>query len=213
MPAPPPPSPPSPTIPTPAAQLLHPNAFLSKEYVEHLGDRDLTGDVLLIQCKDAVDMQGHYPPHCYPANGGRELDPPHPRSWTVGNMEIRGTEYFFALPSGSTEVRRWVYDFFIIPRIPGLANSMQGIYPDIDAVYKSGGSYQRHYFGAAQFQFVFDQSMTQPQRDRFMIDFLTPNLSVIHTLLNDAATDAAPSAASPSPNAADDPFTPGGIRP
>jgi hypothetical protein len=201
-------------IPTPAAELLHPNAIFSSSYVDWQAGVPVSGVILLVQCKDAVDMQGHYPPHCYPANGGRELQAAHARTWRVGDVDIPGTEYFFSMPSGPTEVRRWVYDFFIIPRIPGLEQSMQGLYPDIDAVYKSGGSYQRHYFGAAQFQFSFDQTVPQPQRDRFVIDFLTPNLPVIHTLLNDDAPATAQTAtAFTIPGPAADPLNSGGIRP
>jgi len=178
-------------IPTPAVEILHPNATLSASYTELQGDQLVQGQVLLIQCKDSVDMQGHYPPHCLPANGGQEIGKPQRRTWKVGNLLIPGTEYFFSRPTnGPTEIRQWIYNFFIIPRIPTLDNSMVGIFPDIDAVYRSGGSYQRHYFGAAQFQFAFDQSVRQQQRDRFLIDFLTPNLSVIHTLMNDPAAPA-----------------------
>ncbi|HTW94023.1 MAG TPA: hypothetical protein VMD30_04455 [Tepidisphaeraceae bacterium] len=201
-------------IPTPAVELLHPNARLSADYTELQGDQLVQGQVLLIQCKDAVDMQGHYPPHCYPANGGSQLLPAHRRTWTVGNLVIPGTEYFFARPAGPIDVRQWIYNFFIIPRIPGLKSSMVGIYPDIEAVYQSGGSYQRHYFGAAQFQFIFNENVPQQERDRFMIDFLTPNLPVIYTLLNDPASPSSPAAAAPaSSGAVPSLLNSGGINP
>ena len=54
-------------VPASAVEILHPNAILSRRF------RMLTGGatihLLVVHCSDARDMQGHYPPICYPANG------------------------------------------------------------------------------------------------------------------------------------------------
>jgi hypothetical protein len=81
-----------------------------------------------------------------------------------------------------------VYNFFVTPLVPGSLVShpeLNGaICPDIQSVYTSGEDYQRRYFGAAEFQLVFETSMTSEQRDQAFIDLLAPNLNVIRTLMN-----------------------------
>lgn len=56
-------------IPVPAAatELLHPNAVLSRSYQRIPSGP--TVSVLVVHCSDSRDMQGHYPPNCYPASG------------------------------------------------------------------------------------------------------------------------------------------------
>jgi len=173
-------------VPPSAIQLLRPNAIFSRNYLEHLSDnRAVYGEVLVDQCRDARDMQGHYPPNCYPAAGDQQISSMK-RTWIVGGLTIDGMEYMFKEPQKGLSDERCVYNFFIIPSIPGLgANSIHGIYPDIQAVYKSGEDYQRRYYGAAQFQFVFSAEYKRQDRDRFLVDFLTPNLGPIAALLND----------------------------
>jgi hypothetical protein len=172
--------------PPSATALLRPNAILSRHYLKRLSDgRTLSVGVLIVQCKDARDMQGHYPPRCYPANGATLVEQL-PRTWLIGGVTISGMEYYFTqLTQGRNEDLR-VYNFFVIPRIPGLADhGVYGIYPDIEAVYKSGEDYQRRYYGAAQFQFVFPNELSQSVRDQIMTELLENNVSVIRALTNE----------------------------
>ena len=56
------------TPPTPAAiKLLRPNKILSRDYIDQASSRSVR--VLIVHCSDTRDMQGHYPPICYPAHG------------------------------------------------------------------------------------------------------------------------------------------------
>jgi hypothetical protein len=172
-------------VPPSATALLRPNAILSREYVKRDSDgRLISAGVLIVQCKDARDMQGHYPPRCYPANGATLVEQT-PRTWTIGGLTIPGMEYLFTqLTQGRNEELR-VYNFFVIPEIPGLpARAVRGICPDIQAVYQSGEDYQRRYYGSAQFQFVFSNDLSRAARDQIMKELLEPNVSVIRTLMN-----------------------------
>jgi hypothetical protein len=205
-------------VPKAATDLLHPNALLSLTLHERLANgRDVVGNLLIVQCKDAGDMQGHYPKNCYPANG-EQLTGEWARTWNIGGMAIPGTEYRFVEPQQGMDVTTRVYNFFVIPEIPEIGrHSMQGIYPDINAIYKSGEDYQRRYYGAAQFQFIFPDEMTEAERDQFMSDVLAPNLSVIEVLLNDGSDRAsgggATPARAPGAPAGDDLMDVGGTRP
>src|SRR5215212_3483805 len=52
-------------IPDGAVALLKPNARICRQYFTPIRPFQF----LLIQCRDARDMGGHYPPVCYPASG------------------------------------------------------------------------------------------------------------------------------------------------
>jgi hypothetical protein len=178
-------------VPQAATKLLRPNAIFCYEYNESTtGDqyRPLRSAILLVvQCKDARDLQGHYPKNCYPAMG-QTLKSSTLRTWTVAGLDIPGTEYLFDAGHGTTKGQdlRRVYNFFVIPVIPHLAaQSVRGICPDIDAVYKSGEDYQRRYYGAAEFQLVLSDELSQESRDDVFAQIMTPVVPVIRALIND----------------------------
>lgn len=180
-------------IPAPAIQLLHPNAILSRDYVND--ETKTTVSLLIVNCKDARYLQGHYPPNCYPAQGMELIktdDHGTPqsgelRTWNLAQMDITGMEYHFA-PKSPTDQERVVYNFFVMPRVPAVTVShkeLDGVIcPDIGSVYTSGEDYQRRYYGAAEFQLVTGPRMTRQERDQAFLDLLSPNEKVIRTLEN-----------------------------
>ena len=173
-------------MPEPAIKLLLPNAILSRVYVN-----DKTKGVvslLIVNCGNARYLQGHYPPNCYPAQGENEdKDQRRARTWHLPHMDVTGMEYHF-LGKSPTDQDRVVYNFFVMPYVPGRTvahKELDGkIFPDIDAVYLSGEDYQRGYFGAAEFQLVTGPELTREERDQAFIDLLSPNESVLWTLEN-----------------------------
>ena len=174
-------------VPLSATQLLRPNQILSRTYVRQ-GD-PLMVSLLIVDCRDARDLQGHYPPNCYPAQG-LKLIGQIPRTWRLSDgLEVPGMEYHFA-SEGHLEDPTVVYNFFVTPLVPGLTVShpeLNGVIcRDIDSVYTSGEDYQRRYFGAAEFQLMARSRMTGQQLDHALIDLLSPNQNVIRTLMNRA---------------------------
>jgi hypothetical protein len=173
-------------MPTPAIQLLRPNAILSREYINQ--QRKLVVEFLIVNCSDARDLQGHYPPNCYPAQGESELmDERRFRIWHLPHMDVGGMEYHFAAKS-PTDNGQVVYNFFVMPLVPALTVShkeLDGVIcPDISSVYTSGEDYQRRYYGAAEFQLVTDPQMKSQDRDQALIDLLSPNETLLKTLEN-----------------------------
>ena len=171
-------------IPTSATKLLRPNRILSREY---LNDETKTVvSLLLVDCGDARDLQGHYPPNCYPAQGQRLMDQ-QPRVWHLPHMDIHGMEYHFG-PKSPTNEEQVVYNFFVMPMAPGRTVShkeLDGVIcPDITSVYTSGEDYQRRYYGAAEFQLITGPRMTPEQRDQALLDLLGANESLIRILEN-----------------------------
>jgi hypothetical protein len=166
-----------------ATELLRPNTILSRDYVNEATGISVT--LLIVDCSDARDLQGHYPPRCYPAQGQPEIDSK-PRTWRLTGMDIKGMEYEFA--KGDLGDKEVVYNFFITPCVPGVAVSHKelngAICPDMDDVYISGEDYQRRYYGAAEFQLVMSGTMSADQRDTAFVDLITPIQNVIRTLMN-----------------------------
>ncbi len=180
-------------IPAPAIQLLHPNEILSRDYVND--ETKAMVSLLIVNCKDARYLQGHYPPNCYPAQG-KELikynnqgkaENGEARTWHLPYTDITGMEYHFA-PKSPTDQERVVYNFFVMPRVPAMTVShkeLDGVIcPDIGSVYTSGEDYQRRYYGAAEFQFVTGTRMTRQERDQAFLDLMGPNEKLIRTLEN-----------------------------
>lgn len=104
-------------VPVPAAaiEILQPNAILSRKF------RSLEGmpvDLIIIHCSDARDMQGHYPPKCYPANGWNEADTNDRQDIEVSidGKDIQVRVYHFKMPEGKGSERTVrVINFFILP--------------------------------------------------------------------------------------------------
>jgi hypothetical protein len=175
------------TVPEPAIKLLRPNGNpLSRDYVND--ETKQTVSLLIVNCKDARYLEGHYPPRCYPAQGEKEIQEERKqRTWQLPHIELTGMEYHFA-PKSPTDQGQVVYNFFVMPLVPDSTVShkeLDGVIcPDIDSVDRSGEDYQRRYYGAAEFQLVTGPQMSRQERDRALIDLLSPNEKMIWTLEN-----------------------------
>lgn len=171
-------------VATAATELLRPNTILSREYVKQ-GENGVSATLLIVDCSDARDLQGHYPPRCYPAQGQQALGSQQ-RTWHLKDMDINGMEYEFS--KGELGDQQVVFNFFITPCVPGVAVSHKelngAICRDMDDVYISGEDYQRRYFGAAEFQVVMSGTLAPEERDAAFVDLMTPIQNVIRTLMN-----------------------------
>ncbi|HEX3356935.1 MAG TPA: hypothetical protein VHS31_08190 [Tepidisphaeraceae bacterium] len=173
-------------VPMEAQVLLKPNKILSRCYsdtsVASL-DHPRSVSLLIVQCKLASDMVGHFPPICYPSHGWENMCPDKDekgwlRDWTVAGEQIPGKEYEFRqIKDGQTMICT-VYNFLIVPG--------RGIVRDIQGVDLAAEDYQQRYYGAAQFQLVFQGSssdqMSQQERDEIFTTLMEPVVPVIHTL-------------------------------
>jgi hypothetical protein len=165
-------------IPPEAIAILRPNAILSLQYREddplNPHSRDRWANLLVDQCRDARDMNGHWPPNCY-VNSGEEQLLAVDRDWPVGDMVIHGKEYHFRQsptePNGTA-----VYNFLIVPD--------RGMLRDMDGVRVAAGDLQRRFFGAAQFQLVMNADLPEKERDEIFQTIMGPCVPVIRTLMS-----------------------------
>jgi hypothetical protein len=154
-----------------AVKLLRPYFIISRRLDnEHAG---MSVELLFVDCQDARDTVGHYPPICYPAQGwslqGRDAT-----DWQLPHMTIHGMEYTFVrgvLDASGTE---FVDDFFVLP---GLSTQY-----DRTAVMSAAGDLQRRFYGVAQVQLVFSGEYTKEQRRQAFTDLIGPLENLIQTV-------------------------------
>ena len=164
-------------IPAAAQKLLRPNAIVSRRYVDNSptdGSRaPRWGNLLLEQCRDSSDMDGHWPPNCYP-NRGEKLEYEQPRDWAIGDQTIHLTEYHFVQVKSDGTIRKCVYNFLIVPGF--------GTTRNMDDVRKAATDYRERYYGSAQVQVVMDGDLPQTEREEIFNDLVSPLGDVIKAI-------------------------------
>lgn len=147
----------------PAQQrILKPNIIVQRTYRQPGSDRYIR--LLVVHCKLASDMNGHYPRICYP-NTGWQLESADPMSIRLGTTAIPATHYAFTSSREGRDIEMYNVNFFILPaREQNLAASME-------ALERSARNVQRVGLGAAQVQFISDEPLNteewKPILERF----------------------------------------------
>jgi hypothetical protein len=141
-------------LPPAAVNLLHPNTWVSRQYQDVRTGR--TASFLIVQCEDARDLIGHYPPVCYVAHGW-SLRSKVPAEREVDGEKIPLTQYTFTSSrmDRSSELR--VDNFMVLP------DGQMG--RDMDSVEAAAQNYRRKFFGAAQVQFITDAEWGEAERE------------------------------------------------
>lgn len=164
-------------LPPAAVNLLKPNAHFCREFYNTNEQWRRPVSLLVVQCRRASDMSGHYPPNCYPRNG-KPMVWEGERTWTIPGetTPIRGMEYHFEYGSIRNPQRTIVYNFFVLPD--------KGVVPDMQQVRDASGNFQRRHFGAAQIQVVFDDDgfIDRDWRDQVFAALIGSNPGVLSTL-------------------------------
>lgn len=146
-------------VQAPAIQLLRPNKLLQRRYTT--GDGGSAFSLLIVHCSDARDMQGHYPPVCYPAHGWSSLGTAH-TSFALGQTAVPCTVYRFFTDRGGSEYRMTILNFFAVPSLE------QSLAADMSAVNRAAASSRRSGLGAAQFQLILAGDATPEDMTHLM---------------------------------------------
>jgi len=159
-------------LPPGAVALLKPNLDICRTYLNP------RFQFLLVQCRDARDMGGHYPPVCYPASGcvlvGPELGKD--MTWVVEGKTIEGKEYVFSHLEGGQTRTQIVDNLLILPRITNC------YVRDIDKVRAFAADYTQRFYGAAQIQFVFDGEVPESERRDIFTKLIGKNMNLLNVL-------------------------------
>jgi hypothetical protein len=157
-----------------AQSLLRPNIILCRRYENRETGR--TVSFLLVHCKDARDMNGHYPPVCYPGQGYSETSRT-PGEFTVGDLKVPETEYGFSREGKNGELEeRVIYNFMILPD--------GRIVRDMEGIRLTAKSYKKRIYGAGQIQILFSAEMPSEEREATVREFIGASKPLIETILS-----------------------------
>jgi hypothetical protein len=159
-------------VPPAAMTMLRPNVAVSRRYTDLNTGQQAT--LLLIQCRDARDLFGHYPPVCYAAHGFHAVESV-PRDWSVDGLAIHGMSYTFSSTSPEDPSSMVVYDFMILPNGTTCR--------DLDGVYASARDPRKRKLGAAQLQVLIDSNVSAAVRDAEFSDLIKSNRPTIDAIL------------------------------
>lgn len=95
-----------------ARTLLQPNAIVQRRYTRL--DDGQWFDVIIVHCGDVTDMQGHYPPVCYPS-AGWQIDKGTPVVAGLGGGGVPATEYVVTWPHDRAVSPMRIVNFFALP--------------------------------------------------------------------------------------------------
>ena len=131
-------------LPQSATSLLNPNGIVARQYINE--ERGVIATLMIVQCKDARDMGGHYPPVCYPANGWTNTNDSENQVFSLGDQSLR--VYGFSRTAGRIEREITIYSLFALPT-GELTNQMSD-------VRRLSANYDYRKFGAAQLQILIN---------------------------------------------------------
>ncbi|WP_428389564.1 exosortase-associated EpsI family protein [Mucisphaera sp.] len=156
-----------------AVQLLKPNVIYSRRY-EHSSTGEQL-NLLIVHCREARDMVGHYPPICYPSSGWTEREESRRRL----DIEVRGRvieateyEFFQSLPGYSVSIH--VINTMLLP--DGRTAST------MDAIAELDSDYRRRFFGAGQLQVLIPGEEDPAVRERLARTFIGKSVNAIEVI-------------------------------
>lgn len=163
-----------------AQKLLRPNKLFQRNYTNPETGQRIT--LLVVHCKDTRDMVGHYPPHCYPANGWVALDA---RAEIIdwSGREYPAMRYAFARGTHGEISEMSILNFFVLPatKSPVVA-TMAGVDRAAQASTRAG-------LGAAQIQIMADLSMPEDERAAAIAGFMSALDPVIEAIAAGVSDD------------------------
>ncbi len=154
-----------------AVKLLRPNFMIQRRF-----ENAVTGEnasMLIVHCKDARDLNGHWPPNCYPSQGFA-MDQQIEREWVIGDRKIPGLEYAFSKTDGLRTLKLRVYGLLLLPQT--------GLVRDMRDIGGAAADFLRQFYGASQIQVVMDDSLPADRRDRIFLEIMEANMPIINAL-------------------------------
>lgn len=143
----------------PAIKLLRPNKLLQRRYLTSDGSSSFS--LLLVHCSDARDMQGHYPPVCYPAHGW-VIDESERTEFVLGPSRIPSMVYRLSSIRQGEERTMTILNFFAVP------SGGESLAADMAAVNRASATTARSGLGAAQFQLIVPGRVPSDEMTRLM---------------------------------------------
>lgn len=160
--------------PTPGAQrLLRPNVILQRRFEGEDPSRSIA--LLIVHCGDVRDMDGHYPPLCYPGQGW-SLENVTDRDIVIPGQVIPARDYAFSRARNTTVEHILVTDFFVLPK------KDQPVQRRIEALEAASRSPSAAGLGSAQVQFVSSGTFEAQELEQLLQSFAAELSPVIRAI-------------------------------
>lgn len=166
-------------LPPAATSLLNPNALVARRFIHR--ERMISATLMIVQCRDARDMAGHFPPRCYPANGWLTRDEDMQQLAEVDGNQL--AVYRYHRVAGRNERDITVYNLFALPT-GDTSVSMKD-------VYRISADYEFRYYGAAQIQIIIDGSV-DPDEHGWILDEMYAVVEASVDRVREAKSSTAP---------------------
>ncbi len=145
--------------PVSAVEMLKPNVLRGTRYRNTVTGE--TATLVVVQCRDARDMTGHFPPICYPSHGWEVLDSTFMKI-RVDEIDVPVTRYRMTIESIDRFSEIVIYNFFAHPG--GALEAKRA------TALKAAENPRLKVFGAGQFQVIVNASMPEDrQREVFQV--------------------------------------------
>ena len=158
-----------------AVSLLVPNVIIERRY-ERL-DTHASATFLFVQCSDARDLGGHYPPVCYPAHG-YAIERTEERRAEVGDATLQVRRYWFTRGEAMREGDLVVDNFLIF------ADGTTAL--DRAATDRVAQDSKLRYYGASQVQVVTTRSVPEHVREEAFRDLVGAFVPTLRALWSGA---------------------------
>lgn len=157
-----------------AVKILKPNRLLQRRYQDPADGTSF--DLLVVHCGEVRDMNGHYPPVCYPAHGwvqeGHE-----DVQLEVAGRELNPRIYTFTRGEGQTRRSIHVLNLLAVPEHEGV---LAGNARVLDTASRSRLASR---LGAGQLQIITSASMPAERRQEIWRTALTEVMPVLDRIV------------------------------
>lgn len=140
-----------------AVELLQPNRILQRRFRDPMTGEHFS--LVIVHCKIAKDMAGHFPPNCYPRAGWVATKEADAISLEAADTIVNASLYHFSLDSGLLPTQIDILNFFVVPSGPQRYGSDMRL---IDLASRSAAGSR---LGAAQVQIITPRGMDPATRE------------------------------------------------
>lgn len=152
-------------VPSESAQrLLKPNKIMQRDYVDPSTGAQVS--LLIVHCGDTRDMEGHWPPNCYPRAGWNLSAPAENGSFSIDGVTYPAKRYSFERGTSPIDRARLnIFNFFVLP------GETSAIVADMDDVTRASQRRTTAGLGAAQVQILTPTGLDDAQRREVIEQF------------------------------------------
>ncbi len=158
-----------------AQRLLKPNKIMQRDYTDPSTGAQVS--LLIVHCGDTRDMEGHWPPNCYPRAGWDLSARPEEESFTLEGVTYPAMKYSFEKgTSVASRSRLEIVNFFVMP------GEARAIVAGMDDVNRASQRRTTAGLGAAQVQILLPSGLSDEAKRAVVEEFtraVAPTVRVI----------------------------------